>query len=134
MPVKTKAADLPNPGNWRVFDSGNPFVPVTNSSGIHPTEFKVLIEPKPVEQKSAGGIIIPESRQDHDKYAQTEGRIVAMSHLAFTYATPEEWGDKRPKPGDAVLYAKFAGLHVKGKDGKAYVLANDKDVCATIED
>lgn len=105
-----------------------------NPSGINPTEFKVLIEPKPVETRSAGGIYIPESKQEHDKYAQTEGRIVAISHLAFTYASADEWGERRPKPGDMVLYAKYAGLHVKGRDGKDYVLANDKDICATIEE
>lgn len=105
-----------------------------NRSGITPTEFKVLIEPKAVEVKTAGGIIIPETKQEHDKYAQIEGRIIAMSHLAFTYATAAEWGDKRPKPGDAILYAKYAGVRVKGKDGREYVLVNDKDICATIEE
>lgn len=109
-------------------------LPVRNPSGINPTEFKVLIEPKSVEEKTKGGIIIPDSTKDHDKYATTEGRIVAISHLAFTYATPEEWGDKRPKAGQTVLYAKYAGAHVKGKDSKEYLLVNDKDICATIED
>ena len=104
-----------------------------NPSGINPTEFKVLILPKPVESK-IGSIIIPDSKQESDKYAQIEGQIVAISHLAFTYATPDEWGDKRPKPGDMVLYAKYAGARVKGKDGKDYVLANDKDICATVEE
>ncbi len=105
-----------------------------NSSGIQPTEFKVLIDPKPVEEVTKGGIILATQTTDNEKYAQTEGTIVAISHLAFTYATPEEWGDKRPKPGDRVLYAKYAGLRVKGKDGKDYILANDKDVCAVIEE
>lgn len=104
-----------------------------NPSGIQPTEFKVLIEPKPVEEK-IGSIIIPDQKKEHDKYATTEGRIVAISHLAFTYATAEEWGDKRPKAGDRVLYAKYAGVHVKGRDGKEYLLVNDKDICATIEE
>lgn len=106
-----------------------------NPSGIQPTEFKVLIAPKAVQEKTVGGIILPDMTKDHDKYAQIEGRIVAMSHLAFTYATADEWGDKRPKPGDAILYAKYAGVHVKGPKDKAdYVLVNDKDICATIEE
>ena len=104
-----------------------------NQSGINPTEFKVLIEPKPVETK-IGSIIIPDQIKEHEKYATTEGRIVAISHLAFTYATPEEWDGKKPKAGDAVLYAKYAGVRVKGRDGKEYLLVNDKDLVATIEE
>lgn len=104
-----------------------------NPSGISPTEFKVLVEPKAVESK-VGSIIIPVSTQDSEKYAQIEGRVIAVSHLAFSYATAEEWGDKKPKAGDAILFAKYAGVRVKGRDGKEYVLVNDKDVCATIEE
>lgn len=105
-----------------------------NRTGINPTEFKVLIAPKPVEDRSKGGIIIPDMTKDSEKYAQIEGRIVAMSHLAFTYASADEWGEAKPKPGNQVLYAKYAGVRVKGKDGKEYVLVNDKDICATIEE
>ena len=105
-----------------------------STSGINPTEFKVLILPKPVEEKTAGGIIIPVDKAEKEKYATMEGRIVAISHLAFTYATPEEWADKKPKPGDAVLYAKYAGVRHKGRDGQEYLLVNDKDIVATIEE
>lgn len=104
-----------------------------NESGINPTEFKVLIHPKPIEEKR-GSIIIPEMTRDSEKYAGTEGTIVSVSHLAFTYATPDEWGDKKPSPGDKVVYAKYAGLRLKGKDGEEYVLINDKDVVATVEE
>lgn len=105
-----------------------------NPSGITPTEFKVLVAPKPVEIKTKGGIILPDQTADSEKYAAVEGRIVALSHLAFSYATPEEWGDKKPKPGQRILHAKYAGVRVKGKDGNEYLLINDKDVCALTEE
>lgn len=105
-----------------------------NPSGITPTEFKVLVEPKPVEVKTKGGIILPDQTADSEKYAAVEGRIVALSHLAFSYATSEEWGDKKPKPGQRILHAKYAGVRVKGKDGNEYLLINDKDVCALTEE
>lgn len=111
--------------------------PITNPSGILPTEFKVLIDPIPVEKKTIGGIIIPETTQESEKFAQIKGRIVAVSPLAFSYASKEEWvaaGAEKPKPGDLVLYAKYAGVRTKGKDGKEYVLANDKDVVALIDE
>ena len=107
---------------------------VLNPSGILPTEFKVLIDPKPVEVKTKGGIILPDQTAEAEKYATLEGRIVAISHLAFSYATADEWGDKKPKPGQQVLHAKHAGVRVKGKDGKEYLLVNDKDVVCLLEE
>jgi co-chaperonin GroES (HSP10) len=105
-----------------------------NKSGITPTEFKVLVEPKPVEIRTKGGIILPDQTADSEKYAALEGKIVALSHLAFSYATSDEWGGKKPKPGQQILHAKYAGVRVKGKDGNEYLLINDKDVCALIEE
>ena len=107
-----------------------------NPTGIYPTEYKVLIEPKGVETK-IGSIIVPVSEQEKQKWATTEGTLIAVSPLAFTYAKHDEWKDAGaapPKPGDRVIFAKYAGNHVKGKDGKEYVLANDKDVMAVLAD
>jgi chaperonin GroES len=105
-----------------------------NVTGIQPTEFKVLIEPKEIETKTAGGIILADMTKDHEKYATIQGTILAVSHLAFTYAAAEEWGDMKPKPGDRVIFAKYAGVRHKAKDGKEYLLVNDKDIVATIEE
>lgn len=105
-----------------------------NLSGITPTEFKVLVLPSPTEEVTKGGIIVPIDKVDKDKYATTDGVLVAMSHLAFTYVTDEEWGDHKPKPGMKVVFAKYAGSRRKGKDGLDYLLINDKDVVATIEE
>lgn len=108
-----------------------------NLSGIIPTEYKVLVDPEPVKAVSKGGIIIPDATKDSEKYAQIKGRIVARSPLAFTFATQAEWdaaGAAKPAPGDVILYAKYAGVHVKGKDGKDYLLINDKDITALIEE
>jgi co-chaperonin GroES (HSP10) len=101
-----------------------------SESGISPTEFKVLVEPKPVATK-IGSIHIPAQKIEKDEWATTEGRIVAIAPLAFKYASEEEWGD-HPKPnlGDWVIFAKYAGLRVTGNDGKDYLLLNDKDLCA----
>jgi co-chaperonin GroES (HSP10) len=105
-----------------------------NRSGILPTEYKVLVLPDPVEEVTKGGIIIPIEKAEKDKYATTDGTIVAISHLAFTYATDEEWAGKKPKAGDRVAFAKYAGARRKGKDGSDYLLINDKDVVAIIEE
>lgn len=116
--------------------SGYEELRATNPTGIQPTEFKCLILPKPVEEK-IGALWKPPSTTESEKWAMTEGTLVAVSPLAFTYAKQEEWAAANaspPKHGDRVLYAKYAGVHVKGKDGVAYVLVNDKDVMAVMTD
>jgi co-chaperonin GroES (HSP10) len=108
-----------------------------NTTGINPTEYKVLIAPKPIEEKR-GSIILPGSAVESEKYASVEGTIIATSPLAFTYAEQHEWdavGAIKPKAGDRVIYAKYAGVRVKSpKDGQEYLLINDKDLVATVED
>lgn len=102
-----------------------------NPSGIQPTEFKVLIKPKTVEEKTAGGIIIPEQAKEREQFAQMEGEIIASSPLAFTY---QDWpeGASPPKVGDRVLFAKYGGATVTGLDRQEYRIVNDKDIAAVI--
>ena len=106
----------------------------TNPSGIRPTEFKVVILPTEVGDK-IGNVFIPNESKDRNQFAVQDGEIIAVSPLAFTYATDEEW--KRvsaipPRVGDKVVFAKFAGLTRKGTDGKEYRIVNDKDVVAVL--
>lgn len=103
-----------------------------NPSGINPVEYKCLVSPTEVSGK-IGNIFIPDEHKDREQFAQMEGVLVAVSPLAFTYADKADWGDaEMPKPGDRVLFAKFAGVKVKGKDGKDYRIINDKDLSAVL--
>jgi chaperonin GroES len=106
---------------------------MTNNSGIMPTEYRVLIKPKSIDEKTKGGIILPDETKERNQFAQMEGELVAVSPLAFTYANEHEWaGASKPKPGDRVLFAKYAGAVVKGNDGADYRLINDKDISAVL--
>src|SRR3954465_8721450 len=101
-----------------------------NLSGINPTEYKVLVLPSKIEEKTKGGILLPNETQARNHFAQMGGRLIACSPLAFTY---DDWKSAdSPKAGDRVLYAKYAGAVVKGKDGEDYRLVNDKDVTAVL--
>lgn len=97
-----------------------------NTSGLQPVEYKILIEPEEVEQKSTGGIILAPTTTEKEKMAQVRGTLVAVGGNAF-----EDWLPPLPKVGDRIWYAKYAGYVIKGDDGKEYRLANDKD-CAAI--
>jgi chaperonin GroES len=103
-----------------------------NPSGIVPVEYKCLIRPVIVEEKTKGGIIVPDQVRERDQYAVQEGEIVAVSPLAFTYHDP--WPDEavKPKAGDRVLFAKYAGGTRKGADGVEYRLINDRDISAVL--
>jgi len=100
--------------------------------GLRLYEFKVLVKPDPVKEQTAGGVWLPDEHKDKLQYAVTKGTLVAMSPLAFTY---EEWpeGVKLPKVGDHVVYSKYAGADVEGKDGEKYRVLADKDIIAGID-
>ena len=100
------------------------------NSGITPTEFNVLILPNAVEEVTKGGIILAVETKDKARYAEMEGRIIAVSPLAFTYVAADEWNGQKPGVGDRVIIAKYAGTRVKGDDGVEYVLMKDRDVTA----
>jgi chaperonin GroES len=100
-----------------------------NTSGLQPVEYKILIEPEEVEQKSAGGIVLATSTTEKEKMAQVRGRLIAVGGNAF-----EDWKQPIPKVGDTVLFAKYAGLVVKAKDGRELRVTNDKDLTAVVTD
>ena len=100
-----------------------------NTSGLKPVEYKILIEPEEVEQKSTGGIILAPTTTEKEKMAQVRGTLVAVGGNAF-----EDWLPPLPKVGDRIWYAKYAGYVIKGDDGKEYRLANDKDCAAIVAD
>ncbi len=95
-----------------------------NASGINPLEYKVLVRPVEVDQKTRGGIILPDETKERDQHAAMEGEVIAISPLAFKY----EENAPKPDVGDTVVFARYSGVNVKGNDGRDYRAMNDKDV------
>jgi co-chaperonin GroES (HSP10) len=102
-----------------------------NTSGIQPVEYNVLVKPKGVEKKTAGGVFIPEQRLEREEYAQTSGMLVAASPAAFTF-NYEGWPDgaEPPKAGDQVYFTKYEATKIDGSDGETYWLMKDKSITA----
>lgn len=98
--------------------------------GLRPMEFNVLILPEQVEEKTSGGIILPDSVKDADRTAANRGLLVAISPVAFDFA---EFDENRPVVGDHVWYGRYAGTEVQGRDGRTYRLCKDRDIGAVIE-
>ena len=93
---------------------------------VKPLNDKVLIEPLEAEDKSKGGIIIP----DNAKEKPVIGKIVAVGPGRQTGD-----GKKRVpmsvKTGDKVLYGKYSGTEVKIED-KEYLLVGEEDIYAKL--
>lgn len=99
-----------------------------NPSGISPVEFKVLVDPQEIEEKTASGIVLAPQVTEREKQKQVRGKLVAVGGNAF-----QDWTDPIPQVGNTICFAKFAGLVMPGGDGKEYRLINDKDITAIIE-
>ncbi len=102
-----------------------------NTSGIQPIEYNVLVKQDDIEEKTSGGLYLPDDQQERDKHSATQGVIVAASPMAFAF---DDWPADKPKPqaGQRIVFARHAGTFVKGEDGKEYRVVKDKDVVATM--
>jgi chaperonin GroES len=85
---------------------------------IKPLADRVLIKPAPAEEKTAGGIIIP----DTAKEKPLQGEVLAAGN-----GTKDE--EMVLKAGDTVLYGKYAGTEVE-LDGEKYLIMRQSDVLA----
>lgn len=97
-----------------------------NTSGIHPVEYMVLVLPDPVEERTKGGLIRPETTKEKEEFASVRGVLVEASKLAFSELP-------RIQEGSRVLFKRYAGTTVEGDDGKKYMVMKDKDIVGVLE-
>lgn len=92
---------------------------------LKPLNDRVLLKRVEAEQKSAGGIIIPDSAKEKPQ----RGKVVAAGP-----GKRKEDGTRVPmevKEGDLVLFAKYAGTEVK-IDGEEHVILREDDILAVV--
>lgn len=87
---------------------------------IKPLADRVLIEPAPAEEKTIGGIIIP----DTAKEKPLQGKVLAVGN-----GTKDE--EMVVKEGDTVLYGKYAGTELEF-EGKKYLVMRQSDILAVL--
>ncbi len=93
---------------------------------IKPLHDKVLIKRVSEEEKTKGGIIIPDTAKEKPQ----EGKIVAVGQ-----GKRSEDGKLIPlqvKKGDRVLFAKYAGTEVK-VNGEEHVILSEDDLLGIVE-
>ncbi len=88
---------------------------------VKPLSDRVLILPNPAEEKTAGGLFIPDT---------AKGKPLAGKVIAVGPGTSEV--KMEVKEGDTVLYGKYAGseLHIDGTD---YLIMKQSDIMAVVE-
>lgn len=107
---------------------------MTNTSGITPQAYNVLVLPREVEAKTKGGLYLPDDTKEREQFAQTEGELVAVSPMAFTFKDwPEDQADKKPKIGDRVFFSRYQATKVRGTDGREYWLMKDESIAGVME-
>lgn len=91
-------------------------------SGVNfkPNEDRVLVEPAAAEEKTAGGIIIPDTAKEKPQ----RGTVVAVGP------------GKKDEPvqvnaGDTVFYGKYSGTEIT-LDGKEYLIMRSSDILGSI--
>ncbi len=87
---------------------------------IKPLADRVLIKPDAAEEKTAGGLIIP----DTAKEKPLAGTVVAAGKGT-------EDVKMEVKPGDRVLYGKYAGTEIT-HEGETYLMMKQSDIFAII--
>lgn len=87
---------------------------------IKPLADRVLVEPAAAEEKTASGIIIPDTAKEKPQ----RGTIVAVG-------TGKKDEPLTVKSGDTVLYGKYAGTEIT-IEGKDYLIMRESDIFAII--
>ena len=87
---------------------------------IKPLSDRVLVEPAPAEDKTASGIIIPDTAKEKPQ----KGKVVAVGP------------GKKDEPttvsvGDTVLYGKYSGTEIT-IEGSDYLIMRESDILAVI--
>ena len=93
---------------------------------IRPLDDKVVIEPLEAEEKTKGGILLP----DTAKEKPTKGKIISVGEGKLL-----DNGKRAAllvKKGDHVLYGKYAGTEIT-VNGKEYLIIKESDILAKIE-
>lgn len=92
---------------------------------IRPLLDKIVLEQLEAEEKTAGGILLPNSAQEKPQMAKVvavgEGGVVDGSEVKVLVSV-----------GDTVLYSKYAGTEVK-IENKKYTIVKQADILAIIE-
>ena len=94
---------------------------------LKPLADRVVVEPMEQEEKTASGIILPETAKEKPQ----KGVVLAVG--PGRYGDEDERIPMDVKEGDKVLFAKYAGTEIKLNDKKLLIL-KESDILAVVEE
>ena len=94
---------------------------------IRPLADKLLVQRLEAENKTAGGIVLPDTAQEKPQ----KGKVLNLGEgKLLDNGTRKKMQIKK---GDIVLFTSYAGTEIK-IDGKEYLIMNESDIMAVIEE
>ncbi len=93
---------------------------------LKPLDDRIVIKQSDAEEKSAGGILLPDSAQEKPQI----GKVVAIGPGKLL--DDGKRGQMSVKKKDEILYAKYSGSDVE-VDGDKYVILRESDVLGIVE-
>ena len=97
-----------------------------------PQGYKLLIAIPKLEEKTIGGVIIPDKLKGMEQTASIIGLVIAMGKAA--YKDPDKFPDgPYCKEGDFVIFRSYSGTRFKLR-GEEFRLINDDTVEAVVDD
>lgn len=87
---------------------------------IKPLTDRVIVQAAQAEEKTAGGIIIPDTAKEKPQ----KGKVIAVG-------TGKKDEPLTVKVGDSVLYGKYAGTEIQ-VEGKEYLIMRESDIFAVV--
>jgi len=95
-------------------------------ANFRPLYDRILVKRIESEQKSAGGLFIPETAKEKPQQAE----VIAVGTGRVT--DKNETIDLTVKVGDRVLFGKYAGDEIK-LDGEEHIILRESDILAIVE-
>ncbi|MEW6775961.1 MAG: co-chaperone GroES [Bdellovibrionota bacterium] len=100
---------------------------MSKGKGIRPLGDRILVERLQEEEKTKGGIIIPDSAKEKPQ----EAKVIAVGNGILN-----EDGKRTPlevKAGDKILFSKWGGTEIK-LNGHEYLILKEEDVLGIVQD
>ncbi len=92
---------------------------------VKPLDDRVLVKQSEAEEKTAGGIVLPDTAKEKPQ----RGKVIAVG--VGKLLDDGARGKMSLKKGDEVYYGKYSGTEIK-IDGDPYVILKESDVLAVV--
>jgi len=93
---------------------------------IEPLDDRVVVEPEEAEERTAGGIVLPDTAKEKPQ----RGKVVAVGPGKLLDSGERAKPDL--KVGDSVYYGRYSGTEVK-VGGVDYMIVKESDILAKVE-